>query len=65
MWIPVRKHVTLAAKLGIALSSLNAVVKNKKDTEKCVNKMWQVLFSKEEPETATILRCLRFVDHVL
>ena len=27
MWIPVRKHVTLAAKLGIALSSLNAVVK--------------------------------------
>lgn len=40
MWIPVRKYVKLPAKLGIALSSLNAVVKNKKDTEKCVNKMW-------------------------
>jgi hypothetical protein len=65
MWIPVRKHVTLAAKLGIALSSLNAVVKNKKDTEKCINKMWQVLCSKEEPETATVSRHGRFVDHVL
>jgi len=37
MWIPVKKHVTVAAKLGIALSSLNTVVKNKKDIEKC---MW-------------------------
>jgi hypothetical protein len=33
-WIPVRKHVTLAARLGIAPSTLNAVVKNMKDTEK-------------------------------
>jgi hypothetical protein len=48
MWFPVRKHVTLAAKLGISLSSQN-VVKNKKDIEKSINKMWQVLCSKEEP----------------
>jgi hypothetical protein len=65
MWIPERKHVTLAAKLGVALSSLNAVVKNKKDTEKCINKMWQVLRSKVEPETATVSRPERFVGHVL
>jgi len=65
LWIPVRKYVILAAKLGIALSSLSAVVKNKKDIEKCINKMWQVLCSKEEPETATVSRPERFVDHVL
>jgi hypothetical protein len=29
-----RKHVTLAARLGIAPSTLNAIVKNRKDRKK-------------------------------
>jgi hypothetical protein len=65
MWIPVRKHVTLAAKLGVAMSSLNTVVKNKKDSEKGIHKMWQVLCSKAEPERATFSRPERFASHVL
>jgi regulator of sigma D len=65
MWIPVRKHVTLAAKLGVALSSLNTVVKYKKDSEKGIHKMCQVLCSKAEPERATFSRPERFASHVL
>lgn len=47
--------VTLAARLGIALSALNTIVKNRKDVEKCFT-VWQILWSKEDPETVTISR---------
>ena len=33
--MPVRKHVALAATLGIALSTLNTVVMKRTDTETC------------------------------
>jgi hypothetical protein len=48
-------RVALAARFGIAPSTLNTVVKSRKDAELLRTMwQWQVLWSKEEPETVTI-----------
>jgi hypothetical protein len=46
-------RVALAARLGIVPSTLNTIVKAGKH-RKVLHIMWQVLWSKEEPETVTI-----------
>jgi hypothetical protein len=58
------EHIALAARLGIAPSTLNTVVKNRKDTEKCYVQCGT--FSVEgQPETVTILRTEVCVGHVV
>jgi hypothetical protein len=37
------EHITVASRLGIALSTLNIIVKNRKDTEKVLHTVWHIL----------------------